>query len=194
LDRIAKKLEFMERRLTLLEHEIARLKAPLPAVEPLTAPPAAPPVAPHEPVIKLSCDSPGVIISTCYRVEHSAQGEKFVWVGNNGPIQIVLPIIPHEALTCRLFIWPHPNVDIANLRLTVNDLPCDHEISRIAGGLSQISMHVAMSAASKINITIFGVTSVRPCDDGVSADSRLLAFEFFGAEGVFDSPNMLEGA
>jgi hypothetical protein len=184
LDRIAKKLEFMERRLTLLEHEVARLKAPSTAVEP--------PAVSLEPIIKLSCDSPGVVISTCYQVERSVRGEKFVWVGNDGPIQIVLPIVPHDALTCRLFIWPHPKVDIANLRLNVNDLPCDHEISRLAGGLFQISMRIAMSAASKINIAIFGVTSVRPGDDGVSADSRLLAFEFFGAEGVFDVPNMPE--
>ncbi len=185
MDLIAKKLEFMERRLTLLEHEVARLTGSAKAEAVSSDPP--------EPVVRIACDEPGLLISRGYQVERDELGSKFVWVGNEGPIQIVLPVIPREQLTCHLFVWPHPQVDLSRLRLTINDLPCDHEVSIVENGVSRISAPVNSPGASKINIGMAGVTSVRPCDISDLADDRFLAFEFFGAEVVFGDATTEEG-
>ena len=121
-------------------------------------------------------------------------GAKFVWVGNDGPIQMMLPVVLHEPLTCSLFVWPHPRVDFSSLRLIVNGVPCDHESDMIENGVVRISFRVNAIGAPKIDIKMEGLTSVRPCDIGDFVDERFLAFEFFGAEAVFDSASAKEDA
>lgn len=191
LDNWDEKLAFLERRLTLLEHAVARLSgAPAPAFA-ATTPIAVLPTAPPR-NRTLECDDPGLIIHNGYKAERDPRGQKYVWVGAPGPIQMILPVAPVPSLICRLHIWTHPRIDFSALQLQVNDRPCAFDFTESETHIWRLSFGGMASGAANIHLVMRGVSSFRPVDAGESADVRWLAFQLFGVDLIYDDASLTD--
>jgi hypothetical protein len=175
LDELSAKVAFIEARLTLLERQFSRLISASPYQG----------QKPTEPIV-LSCSQPGLMISRMYPEEKDGTGRVYCWVGNEGPVQFVLPIRPFHPLTCTLHIQPHPNVDLSALAILVNDEEQLPRITHPNKHITDVSFAVPTSGASCLSVILLGVTSIRPSDFGENTDNRLLAARFFGATVTFD--------
>jgi hypothetical protein len=170
------RLAFLERRLTLMEREVASLQSArtknTTAERHLEAPAR----------IVIPCDAPGLIASRAYPVEHGGSNWPYCWLGAEGPVQLVLPAAPVRPLRCRLIVAPHSAIDMSELEFTVNDKPVRCRVVNNDAGMKLIVFTMEASAASQIEIVFVGLKSIRPRDLGENDDSRLLAFRFYGAE------------
>lgn len=110
LDDVSAKLASFEARLMLLERKFSHLAAAAGFAE-------KQPVGP----IVFSCNDPRLLISQIHPTEQDEDGTDFCWVGNEGPIQFVLPVKPSRPLTCMLRLLPYPSVSFAGLVIQVND-------------------------------------------------------------------------
>jgi hypothetical protein len=173
MDDLAIKIAFIESRLTLLERKLSQF---------LPAPDACKVQTGN---VKFSCSEPGLLISGMYPTEQDEAGVEYCWIGNEGPIQLVLPIRASQALTCTLHLLPHPEVDFRRLQVTVNDDVQPATISYQSIRIMDVGFPVSPSAAPNLNIMLLGITSVRPSDFGENSDTRLLAARFFGATVTF---------
>ncbi len=172
------KVAFLEARLTLLERRLNQLEAE-------RASPAAPSnVGAPEP-ISIACNDPGLMIFRNYPIERTKDGVEFCWIGNDGPIQLVLPVRPVRPLKCRLRLQPHPAVDLSRLMIGVNDQPPTEAVVSLNENVTEVCFDAPASAAPILNVLLSGVNSVRPVDLGQNPDIRLLAARFFGAEITF---------
>jgi hypothetical protein len=174
LDELSAKVAFIEARLTLLERKFARMVNAAEITEPKPAGP-----------VNIPCDAPGMLISRMYDVELDEEGTAFCWVGNEGPIQFVLPLRPTHALTCTLHIQPHPSVDFTRLSIRVNDDEQPITKAYPTSRMLDVSFPVPSSGAPNLSILLLGVDSRRPSDVGENLDKRLLAARFFGATVVY---------
>ena len=175
LDDISAKLALFEARLTLLERKFSHLAAAGEIVE-------EQPVGP----VVFSCNDPSLLISQVHPTEQDEDGTNFCWVGNEGPIQFVLPVKPSRPLTCVLRLLPYPSVSFAGMVIQVNDEVQPVEITHpTQQRMMEVSFPVTPSDAPNLNILLLGVESVRPSDFGENADTRHLAARFFGAAVVF---------
>jgi hypothetical protein len=170
------RLAFLERRLTLLERELASLQSAR-TRNATTEPPLEAPAR-----IVIPCDAPGLIASRAYPVEQGGSNWPYCWLGAEGPVQLVLPAAPARPLRCRLIVAPHSAIDMSDLEFTVNDKPVRCGILNNDAGMKVIIFTMEASAASHIEIVFAGIQSIRPRDLGENDDSRLLAFRFYGAE------------
>jgi len=174
LDDVSAKLAFIEARVALLERKLGHM---LGAAEIGEEKPEGP--------IEFACNAPGVVITKTYPVEKDEAGVEFCWVGNDGPIQIVLPVRPSHALTCTLRLRPHPSVNFDDMVVWANDVEQPVELAHPNPRLMEVSFPVSAGFAPNVSIKILRVTSVRPSDFGESADSRYLAARFLGATVLF---------
>jgi hypothetical protein len=169
------RLAFLERRLTLLEREVASLQSAKAkktrAERPIELPRR----------VTIGCDAPGLIASRAYPVEQNSDGP-YCWLGAEGPVQLVLPAAPVRPLHCRLIVAPHPAIDMSGLEFTVNDKPVRCGIENNDAGTTAILFAMEASTASHIEIVFGGIQSIRPRDLGENDDPRLLAFRFYSAE------------
>ena len=172
MDDFAQKLAFLEARLTLLERLVAGKSE---------SPSLPEDMLPAGESIKIACDAPGLVISQNYANEHDESNRKFCWIGNDGPIQIVIPVVPIRRFRCCLKLVPHPKVDIRQMRVIANDVAADCEVRHV-DELAEINFDVASNGARRINVLLNNLISVRPSDHGENDDQRLLAARFFGAE------------
>jgi hypothetical protein len=125
------------------------------------------------------------MIFRMYPVEHDNRGNEFCWIGNDGPIQFVLPVRPVRQMTCRLHFKPHPKVGFSEASVIVNDARQETTIVPSRDDTIEVAFGVPATSAVIINILLTGVSSVRPADLGENDDMRLLAARFFGAEIVY---------
>jgi hypothetical protein len=167
-----KHLELLEKRITILERQVARLS-------PQTAAPL--PTRKKGDVVQLVCDDPGILYARAYPLEVDAKGRKFCWLGNDGPIQIVLPVAPTGPILCALLTFLHPRGSIRALRLFVNDAELPVSASMTEEGVVIITFTVPESHAAQLDVQLHNIPVVRPSDLGESADNRLLAIGFYGA-------------
>ena len=97
-DDLAGKLAFLEARLTLLERSFAkRLPAAVAHAEPL----------PQGHTIKIACDEPGLFISRSYPSELDASKQSFCWIGSDGPLQFIFPVVTKQPMACTVKLIPH---------------------------------------------------------------------------------------
>ncbi len=132
-------------------------------------------------MVQLACDDPGILYSRAYHIEVNEQGRKYCWLGNDGPIQIVLPVAPSGPAQCALLIFCHPQVPIDRLRLIANDVERAAIITSPKQGVVVITFDVPESHASQLDVWLHNIPSVRPGDLGEGSDERLLAVGFYGA-------------
>ncbi len=175
----ANKYALLEARLTLLERKMAQLMA-----ESRVSASALEVQPPKD--VYFECNTPGLIISKMHPPEWDpVRAMQFCWVGNEGPLQFVLPVKPIKPSICRLTLGPHPAVDMRPMRVIVNDEIVAAE-SVMTAGILEVTVRIKASAASVISIVLAGVTSIRPSDKGENNDNRLLAARFFGAHVAFE--------
>lgn len=171
-DDLAGKLAFLEARLTLLERSFAkRLPATVAHGEPL----------PQGHTIKIACDEPGLFISRSYPSELDASKQSFCWIGSDGPLQFIFPVVTKQAMACAVKLIPHSKVNLQGMRLFANDQPIPHTIKHSDGSVT-INFELPPSGPFQISLIIANLSSVRPRDLGENTDSRLLAARFYGAE------------
>jgi hypothetical protein len=175
---LPRKVAFLEARLTLLERRLSEVEARLPSTVILQDD-----VVPDP--IHIACTEPGLMIYRNYPVETDPQGRQFCWVGNDGPIQLVLPVRPSRPITCRLHFQAHPVVDFSKAAINVNDCQAAEMRATQNGNLFELCFDVPPSAAPNLNIMLLGVASVTPADIGQNTDIRKLAAKFFGADILF---------
>jgi hypothetical protein len=161
----------IERRLTLLEREVADLKASISGGAEGAQPPQ---------YIQIGCDAPGLIASRAYELEKEG-GRSFCWIGSSQAIQVKLPIAPVKPAICSITMKPHPQVEMGNLRLIVNDHQTSFKMVK-TGENSLLVFNVPASSRPHIDIYFDRIRSIRPIDTGEGDDTRLLAFRFYGAE------------
>lgn len=172
------KIAFLEARLTLLERRLNQLEAERASAA------ASPDEGVPEP-ISIACNDPGLMIFRNYPIERTKDDVEFCWIGNDGPIQLVLPVRPVRPLKCRLRLQPHPAVDFSKLTIGVNDLPPTEAAVSLDGKMTEVCFDAPASASPVLNVLLSGVNSVRPVDLGQNSDIRLLAARFFGADITF---------
>lgn len=180
MDELANKVAFIEARLTLLERKFGRAAAES-AFD--AAAGASLPAGP----IYFTCSDPGLVISTIHPEERDSNGSRFCWIGNDGPLQIVLPVRPVRDVTCSLTLMPHPRVEAFGLSIIANDEPRPTIVRALTETMLQVSFDVAASGASNINVILLGLNSIRPSDFGENADTRLLGARFYEACVTFSS-------
>ena len=174
VEEMAARLAFVEARLALLERAFGGLEE---AGRGGAKKPEAPAV--------FACNEPGLPILRAYPTEQDEMGIDFCWVGNDGPIQFVLPVRPSHPSTCVLRLQPHRQVRFDALAVEVNGAAVRVEMTRPTPRLMEVSFAVAASAAPAMSIVLLGVGSVRPSDLGENADERRLAARFYGARVEF---------
>lgn len=171
-DDLRDKVALLDARLTALERRIEQLSAPPVTPESAAAPTGA----------SVTCGEPGLLINQAYAVERNGMGTEFRWIGNDGPIQMIIPIMPVRRLTCCLRLLPHPRVDFSDLTIRANDVDRPTLVSRDGEGALEIYFNMDADGLPFIHVLLSGIRSVRPQEIGENDDSRLLAARFYGAE------------
>ena len=172
----AGKLDFLERRLTILEREVFDLKGLLAHVQ-LGPPPAK--------RIAIECDAPGFAASQAYEVERAGSQKAFCWIGSPETVQLKLPFAPVVHSVCRIFLKKHESISFDRLKLFVNDAPTEYRVVK-QDEYDAMVFSVQASARPHVEAAFQGVDSIRPVDVGDGVDNRLLAFRFYGAEIEYD--------
>src|ERR1700733_1061321 len=88
-------LDLLEGRLTILERQVERMIPVLRTDSPTRR---------TGDVVQFPCDHPGIVYSHAFPIEADEQGRKFCWLGNEDPVQIILPVAPTKSLSCFLLI------------------------------------------------------------------------------------------
>jgi hypothetical protein len=177
------RLSLLDKRLTALERELRELKQG-----------HVPPDTPAVPArLSLRCNSPGLLASRAYEVEHFENGNSACWLGADGPVQIKLPVAPRKPYRCELTVAPFKPMSFNHLHLRVNDTPVEHSIEPLTGKQQKISFCGEARNLPFINIVLLGIVSIRPVDLGESKDIRLLAFQLYGVDIEFDPSAGSEG-
>jgi hypothetical protein len=153
VDDLSRKIDLLERRITLLERAIAR-----------------------------SAANPGIVYFSEHKLERDNSGDKFVWLGCKGSIQLVLPPAPVGKAICHLLLAPHPAVKLEKMAVYVNDRARDYKFERGVFARPSLSFEIEEAGAASINIVIAGVDSICPADLGENDDTRSLAFMFCGCK------------
>ena len=167
---LSSKVDFLEARLTLLERRIEALTSGDANVTPITGRRLLP------------CTQPGLIIARAYALEHTEVGEPFCWVGNDGPLQFLLPVAVRQSAPCRMILLPHPAVDFSRVEVIANDTRVPAAARALNGDKLSLEFEVPGTAAPHLNISLQNVASRRPCDLGENTDTRLLSARFFAIE------------
>lgn len=168
------KLDFLERRVTLLERELARLGA---ALQQIVRGAHAKPG-----VLRFECDAAELRIAQAYSVEYDETGATFRWVGGEGPLQFVVPVSPPGPGRWTFHIRPHHHVDLASLRLTVDDRRVDFAARSDESGKVALACQILPGHGGSSVFLFEGLTSIRPSQSEGLSDTRLLAFRFYALE------------
>lgn len=182
MDSFKEKMLLLERRLTLLERTVSCLTK-LPEVE------EADGLFLNE--IAVAVDDPRIIYSGRYNFEANADGEKYLWLGGAGDIQLVLPVIAGRRAVCNLLLAPHPAVRIDDMMIYVDGKKCEYKLDRSASGGLTVAFQLDGSAGTAITVIIASVKSICPADLGENEDQRQLAFMFFGCK-IYDPSSASE--
>ncbi len=162
------KVEFLEARLTLLERRFTELTATSALMD--VSPPRS---------TSIVCNDPGLLVNRIYSLEHDESGQPFCWIGNNGPVQFLIPVASGFTVSCRLILQPHKAVDFSRLSIFANDRPYPYKVDTTTqSGKMIIEFHVPISGAPYLNVQLLDVSSVRPCEVGDGDDERLLMARF----------------
>jgi hypothetical protein len=176
-DELNEKVAFLDARLTLLERKLERLSAARPDPRPAMVSTGA----------SVSCSEPSLLVVQSYAPERDGRGAEFRWIGNDGPVQMAIPVMPVRSLTCCLRLVPHPRVDFNGIRIRANDIERPALVSREDEEVLDLYFNMDADATPYINIMLEGVRSVRPSEIGENDDSRFLAARFYGAEITYTS-------
>jgi hypothetical protein len=168
-------------RLALLEARVSLLERRVRREEPSRATDAKPARSVAGP-ISYSVDHPELIISDAYEIERDDSGRLFCWVGGAERLQFVFPHAADLRQTCRVRLAPHPRVDLADLRVVVNDEGQNYLITRAADDLTQLEFGVDNVGAPNVNVLLLNLHGIRPGEIGENDDDRLLTARFYGAE------------
>lgn len=172
-EELGARLEFLERRLTLLERSLARLNAPA-----ATDPPARF----AEGVTHFPCDAAELRIANAFSLEYDEAGERFRWVGGETPLQFVVPNAPAAPGVWRLHFRPHHFVDLARMRLLVNDRLSEFVVVPGERDKQTVECPAPGGRGGATAFVLEGLAPVRPSEVDGTNDPRLLALRFYGLE------------
>ena len=194
LNDLVREVAFLEERLTLLERKVAEfLSGSFTNYSDSTLDG----IDEYRPTgtLNIECNNSGLMISNSYPTEYDHEGNGFCWIGNDGPIQIILPVQSKRALNCRLRLQLHPMVDYSNLTVFVGGSLVDIAIYRETVPQFNLEFVIPSRQSRSANI-ILNLGSIRPSDFGENEDTRRLAARFFGAElsQIYNAPGATEGA
>jgi hypothetical protein len=126
-------------------------------------------------------DDPRLVLFGAYGVETAGQHMTYRWFGQGGLIQMVFPHGRGSEQNVRLLVHPMKGVELALIRIIVDEAKIVPQITTVAGGLTSMTFQIPAGFGNQTEIQMKDVPAVCPKDLGAS-DIRLLSFRVYQAE------------
>jgi hypothetical protein len=135
----------------------------------------------HIDSIVYKMDDPRLVLFGAYGVESAGPNTTYRWFGQTGLIQMVFPHGRGSEQGVRLLVHPMKGVELALIRIIVDEATIAPQITTAAGGLTSMSFQIPAGFGNQTEIQMKDVPVVCPKDQGAS-DIRLLSFRVYQAE------------
>jgi hypothetical protein len=126
-------------------------------------------------------DDPRLVLFGAYGLETASKSMTYRWFGQSGLIQMVFPHGRGSEQNVRLLVHPMTGVELALIRIIVDEAKIAPQLTTAPGGLTSMSFQIPAGFGNQTEIQMKDVPVVCPKDLGAT-DIRLLSFRVYQAE------------